>query len=53
MGLCCCDRTHGDKVRKVVGRKCEVLNSKNESSGGNMMDPNSKAQEDGGSSVTG
>lgn len=47
-GLHCCDKTHGDKVRKVVGRECEVLNSKNESPGGNMIDPNSKAQEEGG-----
>lgn len=30
MGLCYCDRTHGDKVRKATGRVCEVLNSKDE-----------------------
>lgn len=52
MGLWYCERIHGDKARKVTGRVCEVLNSKNESSGGNMMNPNSKVQE-GGGSVTG
>lgn len=52
MGLWYCERTHGDKVRKVTGRVCEVLNSKNESSVGNIMNPNLKAQE-GEGSVTG
>lgn len=49
VGLCYCDTAHDDEIRKVTGRVYEVMNSENESSGGNLMDLNSKAQEEGGS----